>query len=535
MLEWIKKTRTLITAIKKQEVSMQYRINLYWLSMLAALVAALLLVLSFAGVFSNSQKKVGSILELHQQNMSQRIIQHADMLTAQGISLSRELSDELYDYLSAENLKYEDLNNSPEMIAELEERMYSALYTTLQTSECSGVYFLMDVTANTELDRSESSRSGLYLRYSDMSGVNSANKHVVLFRGSPQIARSKHIEMHNRWNLEFDTGSLEAFATVIDKPVNRLADGCVWTKRMKLKDTWESAILLCVPIIDHGGQIRGMCGVEISDLYFRLAYNSSHSSYGSTLTMLTPCEDGSVTLSDAMIGYSEDVYLSSEGIMSVQKEKYYNTYSLGDELYLGLHEHLSLYTHEGHPLSVLTLLPESSYSRAAASSRIIWTVGLLAFFLISLGTSLYFSKRFVRPITNMLDSIQQDADDGSHRSGIQEIDKLLSFVRERAQKQTDGGLPPNIEKLFTSFTERVNTLTSTERTILQYYIDGYDMNAIAEMAFISINTVKKHNTNINRKLEVSTREELLLYIDLYRRCGRIEEISNTVRSDTVGQ
>ncbi len=528
MLKWIKKMRTLL-AVSQKEVSMRYRLNLYWLSMLAALVAALLLILSFTGVFSNSQRKLASTLELQQQNVAERLAQHTDTLTAQGISLSETLTGELTNFLSDANLQFADLNNSPDLIAQLEERMYPALYTTLQTSECSGVYMVLDVTANTGIDRSESSRAGLYLRYSDLSGVNSANKHVVLFRGSPQIARSKHIEMHNRWNLEFDTGRLDAYAAVTGTPVNRLADGCVWTERMQLKDTWESAVLLCVPIKDNSGEIRGMCGVELSDLYFRLAYTSSHSSYGSTLTVMTPCEDGTINLSDAMIGYSEDVYISSEGIMSVQNGKFYNTYSVENEYYLGLHERLSVYTHDGRPLSVLSLLPESSYTRVAASSRVLWTVGLLAFFLISLGVSLYFSKRFVRPITEMLSSVQQDDDDCDRRSGIHEIDELMKFMRERARRN-DGDLPPNIEKLFRSFTGRVNTLTSTERTILQYYIDGHDINSVAEMAFISVNTVKKHNTNINRKLEVSTREELLLYIDLYRRCGRIDEISNTAKS-----
>ena len=127
------------------------------------------------------------------------------MLTARCIALSHELSDELADYLSDGNLEFGDLNDSPDRIAELEERAYSALYTTLQTSECSGVYFTFDVTANTGIEQAETSRAGLYLRYSDLSGVNSAKKHLVLFRGSPQIARSKNVEMHNRWNLEFDT------------------------------------------------------------------------------------------------------------------------------------------------------------------------------------------------------------------------------------------------------------------------------------------------------------------------------------------
>ncbi|MBE6753249.1 MAG: hypothetical protein E7559_02675 [Ruminococcaceae bacterium] len=529
ILDRIRRMRTLLAETKKQEVSMRFRLNLYWLSMLVALIAALLLVLSVTGVFSDSQRKLGSTLDLQQQNTADRIARHTDTLTAQGISLSNMLSDELSGFLSDGNLTFDDLNNSPELIAEAEERLYYVMDTTLRTAECSGVYFILDVTANTGLETSGHSRAGLYLRYSDLSGVNSADKHTVLFRGSPQVARSKNVEMHNRWNLEFDTTLIPSYDTVINSPVDRLADGCMWTKRMPLKDTWESAMLLCVPIIDQSGAVRGMCGMELSDLYFRLSYVSSHSTYGSTLTVLTPCEEYNINLGDAMIGHSEDVYLSTDGIMSISHGKYYNTYSIEGECYLGQHRHLAVHTHDDKPLAVLTLLPESSYSRSARTSRFFWTVGFLAFFLISLGTSFYFSKIFVRPITNMLDSIQQDTVDEDQQSGIQEIDQLLRFIRERTQKQTDGGLPPNIEKLFTAFTARVSTLTSTERTILQYYIDGYDINSIAEMAFISVNTVKKHNTNINRKLELSTREELLLYIDLYRRCGRIDEISNTAK------
>ncbi len=529
MLERIRKMRALLAETKKQEVSMRSRLNLYWLSMLVAIVAALLLVLSLTGVFSDSQRRLGTTLELQQQNIVERLARHTDTLTAQGISLSKMLSGELNNFLSDANLVFDDLNDSPELIAEAEERMYYAMDTTLRTAECSGVYFILNVTANTALETSGDSRAGLYLRYSDLSGVDSANKHTVLFRGSPKVARSKNVEMHNRWNLEFDTALFPVYDSIIGSQVDRLADGCVWTKRMHLKDTWESAMLLCVPIIDHGGVVRGVCGVELSDLYFRLFYTSSECSYGSTLTVLAPYVDGEVNLSEAMLGQSEDVYLLPEGTMSVREGKVFNTYTAGSDSYLGVHESIPMRIDNGSGLSVMTLLPEGSYNRASANNRLAWTAGFLAFFLVSLGVSLYLSKRFVRPISDMLSSVRQDNDDSERRSGIQEIDELMRFMRERVRRK-DSDLPPNIEKLFHSFTERVNTLTSTERTILQYYIDGYDVNSIAEMAFISVNTVKKHNTNINRKLEVSTREELLLYIDLYRRCGRIDEISNTAKT-----
>ena len=49
--------------------------------------------------------------------------------------------------------------------------------------------------------------------------------------------------------------------------------------------------------------------------------------------------------------------------------------------------------------------------------------------------------------------------------------------------------------------------------------------AIPDLAFISIHTVKKHNRNIYEKLGVASRDELMLYIELFRCCGRLEELT----------
>lgn len=95
------------------------------------------------------------------------------------------------------------------------------------------------------------------------------------------------------------------------------------------------------------------------------------------------------------------------------------------------------------------------------------------------------------------------------------------------------GLPPNIEELLSGFRDRVQTLTPMERTVLQYYIDGCSLEEVAARAYISVATAKKHNTNINRKLGVTPREELMLYIDLFRRCGRLDEIAAPQAEDTA--
>ena len=62
--------------------------------------------------------------------------------------------------------------------------------------------------------------------------------------------------------------------------------------------------------------------------------------------------------------------------------------------------------------------------------------------------------------------------------------------------------------------------------IFQLFVDGCDVQTAAERSYVSVATVRKHNTSINRKLEVSNREELMVYVDLFRRCGRLDELKN---------
>ena len=100
-----------------------------------------------------------------------------------------------------------------------------------------------------------------------------------------------------------------------------------------------------------------------------------------------------------------------------------------------------------------------------------------------------------------------------------------ALTRLHAQSVPAGQLPPDMDQLFRSFIRKAGTLSSAERRILQYYIDGYETADIPDLAFISIHTVKKHNRSIYQKLEVSSRDELMLYIELLRCCGRLEELT----------
>ena len=102
----------------------------------------------------------------------------------------------------------------------------------------------------------------------------------------------------------------------------------------------------------------------------------------------------------------------------------------------------------------------------------------------------------------------------------------VQMLTQLNTRQVDpGALPPGIEEMFCSFAEKAKTLTSAERRILNYYIDGHDIAEIPDLAFISIHTVKKHNRSIYQKLEIASRDELMLYIELFRCCERLEELT----------
>ena len=111
---------------------------------------------------------------------------------------------------------------------------------------------------------------------------------------------------------------------------------------------------------------------------------------------------------------------------------------------------------------------------------------------------------------------------------IQPSGSLVSvqMLTQLNTRQMDPGeLPPNMENMFRHFAQKAKTLSSAEQRILNYYITGHEISEIPELAFISIHTVKKHNRSIYQKLEIASRDELMLYIELFRSCIRLHELT----------
>ena len=161
--------------------------------------------------------------------------------------------------LVQEGVSLQEVNDDPDLLLRLQEAMYPLINTALQTSNCNGAYAILDATTNTGLEFADHSRSGVHLRYANLNASSPVSPTVVYFRGIPDIARQKNLELHNRWNLEFDTDQ-PGCRELMDTPPDRPAQHYFWSRRIDLKDTWESAMLLCVPILGAMGQ-RTVCAV----------------------------------------------------------------------------------------------------------------------------------------------------------------------------------------------------------------------------------------------------------------------------------
>lgn len=132
-----------------------------------------------------------------------------------------------------------------------------------------------------------------------------------------------------------------------------------------------------------------------------------------------------------------------------------------------------------------------------------------------------------------------DAEERAQGASIIRAGELIHYEKaknsESETKETDVNpqecpeLPMELTVMLDSFEEHVKDLTPAERKIVLYYLNGYEISQIPDLDGITINTVRKHNKNIYRKLQISSREELMMYLDILERCGRLDPIEAVLR------
>lgn len=495
------KDKRLASSEERQlSATLRTRFAVYVVLLIGALVACALMMLNITGAINPANRSIEQTLDHQLDATVDQLGRDIDSAAASGIALSRQLSALTEDHLSQNNLSFESLANDPKRIEQLEREMLLALQSSMRATACSGAFFLLDLSANT--GPKENSFAGLYLKYANIHSQNTSSNEICLFRGAAGVARENGLSLHSSWQMETAEGTFPQCESLLGTYVDDLARAYFVTETYALPDTWESARFICLPILDHDGRVRGVCGFEMSDLYFQLSYKASDatSEYGASALLDSPGPNTSGCIAGSQSGYAP----GATGNFEVSDDNGLVSLESAGLVFVGKMAPLpeSNSTH-----AVAALMPKAHYETLLADSRQKLTLSLLVTLLIALGASWFAGKRYVAPVATRLVHLRQ-----LHERERAEAESRLKVL---VGQRRDEVHPHDLE----AFRTGLKTLTPKERLIYQMHADGLSTAEILERAEINRNTLKYHNRNIYVKLGVSSRKQLQLMAAIMEREG----------------
>lgn len=534
MTNMLKEFEKLLHLALDRKITLHRKLMMYLLCLILVALGILLLLLTAIGGPLKAETQIAQAMESQLHTMYDKVSEEMETYTGYSLQLSRALGQDIENFLDEEGISVSDLNDQPELLLEIQKIMYSELNTTIRLGRSSGVFALVNATINTQIPEAEQSRCGVYLRLINVSSNVILSPETILFRGNTEIARENGLELHNRWNMELNAERFFGYQELETGP-EQLESGYYWISRMNLKNTWEDVILLLVPMYADSGEFLGACGIELNTVHFNLEYPAIASSYGSMVTVIAPVENGNLRLDQGMAGNTEGTWLdNAESLSITAKNTYYNIYRSSKCDYYGIQMPLEIPGSSGQEWAVAVLVPRESCDQYILRNKACIMGVILGFVLIMIALAWMLSKKFVRPILQDFRDIQdgQQTSDGKYR--FAELEELCKWLAEREQPPEAGDLPPNMAELLENFAWNVKRLTNAEYNIFRYYMNGYEVAQIPTAACVSMSTVKKHNGNIYRKLGISSNEELMMYLDLFRRCDCIEKLQLDEKTDISG-
>lgn len=523
-MKWFRKLKEAIRISKEKGIAMKRRLQIYFLFMAAIMFMLILIAFYAIGSFKSVDEKTEVMLRGYLGNFTQSIKMDFSNLSAQGIAMSNKISDKIDEFLENNNISFSDLTDNGDLIYGLESELYDTLNTQLLISNSSGAYIILNTTINSSLENASDLRSGLYLRIANINTQNPVNPEICLFRGIPNVGRSNNIYFHNQWDMEFNIERVPHFDELIKMNGRNPYENYYFSDAVKVNNTWEDIIVLCVPVTGENDEVYGICGFELSKAFFKLRYVYSSGELSSISGILARGDEKTIYSETGMESGMDNGYFANiTGInYDVTKGAYFDSYTNGNNKYIGVSETIELspvkFPGEDEWKCVV-LMPKSIYENQVFTSRVKILAVCTAFLIIGFVLSFLLSKHYVDPILEGLETIRSR---NGEKIKIPEIDDLMVFLTAEDEKEAK---PVESEAhstaTFEAFVENISSLSSAERAVFDLYLEGLTAKEIAERLCLSINTIKTHNKKIYMKLNVSSLKELMVFIQMMKETGKI--------------
>lgn len=539
--------KKIIDQIKAEGISMRRRFYVFIISAIAIVLSLIILLFNLFGIINPTNRQVIGILDTQLQAYTDNIEDDYNKIAAHAISFSKQLETSIQNYLTANNLTFANLKNNPEALADLQNHLYEVVYLNMQLAPSSGAFYILDTTVNSHSETPY--YNGIYLKYINIYSENTVNNEISLYRGSYTTGKENNLSFHSGWQNEMQTdffnNSNSLFA---DNP------HYILSPTVAIPDTWERARYVYVPVHDLKDNIIGICGFEVSDLYFQLSEKVSDDKLGQLIGALLDEEKGVYSGQ-----FNSSRYNTATSNIQASKKRNITTFDFGTEKCVGKTKNINL---GNSTFTVAVMLTEAQYDSLLDKGQL-KTAGVIFFVVIfAFIYCIIISKKYVSPIIKSIEQIKSK--DGTGNSlKIREIDDLFAFLEEKdilyeeklqsleiskkaaeeeaqrtklayekaleeyslaqseIQQLSDEHKKEIVLEEYEFFICNLGTLSPSEYRIYELYLSGKTAKEIVDILGISENTLKYHNKNIYSKLGISSRKQLLRFAALKQHQDKI--------------
>ncbi len=521
-----------LSKIKKNGLSMKRRLAVYIAILLCLFLVLIGVILNLLGILNITPYRLQDTFERKLTETNLKFENDVDLNAAHAISFGERISSVTEHFLAKNNISFEELENNIELIDELQLEIYNIIGANMHYADCSGAFFILNTTVNNTL--ADEHRSAVYLKFSYLHSQSTVNHQTSMLYGSSALSKEYGADYHSSWHLEMPSGIYPDIDELFSVSKSSFDGTYILSSVYNIPETWESVRFLCVPVFDSRDRLIGVCGFEISSLYFTLSHKSHDDELENIVHgLFTRKDDGTYIgqISGNYSGYSP----SDDGILTISPDKSMDTFTYAGEEFVGKYDEIALGESE---LVSAVMVPSYTYEKLLWWSYFRVFIVLMVIICLTLFVCMYFSHKYMKPILKSFEHIKNSSVPDTQVK-IPEIDDLFRYLSEKdrgyedeitsltrlrdeardeytkIQSQLDRVVSRHKSEVDPEFYEIFKTnlskLTAKEREVFNLYLAGKTAKEIQELLIINPNTLKYHNKNIYSKLGVTSRKELLLY------------------------
>ncbi|MGI6685569.1 MAG: response regulator transcription factor [Bacillota bacterium] len=517
--------------INVMNTSMRPKLFRILVLLVITMIMGVLVIFMVTGTFTAGLREAQRSVDKELSMISENITKQFGEFSVHATQFSKELSASIEKKLMKQGISPAQLKDHPELLEKIIGDEYERALFALEKSKSSGVFIILDATVNPSLKDAENSKAGLYIKNMEPNVISSTSPYMMLLRGPSSIGRENAVTLHPQWKMEFDVSEASYFHHPIEiaekqnLPLSRLY---YWTPSIKFPDTAENMMLCSVPLIDSRGQVFGVCGFDVSAMLFKLSYMPDNSTYQRIFCVFAPYAQNTLDTSKALFsgGYLVRNMTENNQTLTIKKKSTFNSYRQEDgALFSGYHQTIQLYQKDSpfaqEQWAVALVIPDADLSASLSRGNLQMALLFAVLLIIGVVISYFLSKEYLMPFAKIIDIIKSNDFSDVSKTNIVEIDDLMEFLSKHQEKnRTEQQIKKEKEKLpsvvYEEFTKNIKTLSPAERAVFNLYVEGYTAKEITQILCLSINTIKTHNKRIYAKLNVASREELLIYVHMLK-------------------